>query len=102
MIGKDLNPPDDIYLGDPRLAPVMEELNRRNAIVYEHPVREDRENPINGIELVTDTTRTIASLLYNGAVVSCPDIGFVFAHGGGTIASVAGRSQTAQSSPSSR
>ena len=82
---------DDIYLGDPRLAPVMDELNRRRAIVYEHPIREDRGNPINGIELVTDTTRTIASLLYNGTVVRCPDIRFIFAHGGGTVASVAGR-----------
>ena len=82
---------DDIYLGDPRLAPVMDELNRRKAIVYEHPVREDRENPLNGIELVTDTARTIHSLLYNATVVRCPEIRFIFAHGGGTIASVSGR-----------
>ena len=82
---------DDIYLGDSRLAPVMDELNRRKAIVYEHPIREDRDNPMNGIELVTDTARTIASLLYNATVVRCPDIRFIFAHGGGTVASVSGR-----------
>lgn len=82
---------DGIYLGDPKLAPVMDELNRRKAIVYEHPVREDRENPLNGIELVTDTTRTIHSLLYHATVVRCPDIRFIFAHGGGTIGSVTGR-----------
>lgn len=82
---------DGIYLGDPTFDPVMDELNRRNAIVYEHPIREDRENPINGIELVTDTTRTIASLLHNATVVRCPDIRFIFAHGGGTVAAVAGR-----------
>jgi 6-methylsalicylate decarboxylase len=79
---------DDIYLGDPKLAPVMDELNRRKAIVYEHPVREDRENPLNAIELVTETTRTIASLIWNATVVRCPDIRFIFAHGGGTIANV--------------
>src|SRR5207244_4056883 len=72
---------DDIYLGDPRIAPVMDELNKRKAIVYEHPVREDRDNPLNGIELVTDTTRTIASVLTNATVVRCPDIRFIWAHG---------------------
>jgi predicted TIM-barrel fold metal-dependent hydrolase len=81
----------DIYLGDPRIAPVIDELNRRKAVVFEHPIREDRDNPLNGIELVTETTRTIHSLLYNATVVRCPDIRFIFSHGGGTIASVTGR-----------
>ena len=92
---------DGIYLGDPKLAPVMDELNRRKAIVYEHPVREDRDNPLNGIELVTDTTRTIHSLLYNATVVRCPDIRFIFAHGGGTIGTVTGRmgAETVQKLP---
>ena len=76
---------DDIYLGDPRIAPVMDELNRRKAIVFEHPVCEDRDNPLNGIELVTETTRTIHSLMYNATVVRCPDIRFIFSHGGGTL-----------------
>ena len=82
---------DGSYLGDPRFTPVMEELNRRNAIVYEHPIREDRENPANGVELVTDTTRTIVSLLFHNTVVRFPDIRFIFAHGGGTVASTASR-----------
>jgi 6-methylsalicylate decarboxylase len=82
---------DDIYLGDPRIAPVMDELNRRKAIVYEHPVREDRDNPLNGIELITETTRSIASVLYNGTVTRCPDIRFIWAHGGGTVAAASNR-----------
>ena len=82
---------DGMYLGDPRLAPVMDELNRHRAIVYAHPIREDRDNPINGVELITDTTRTIASLLYNGTVVDYPDIRFIFAHGGGTVAASSSR-----------
>lgn len=82
---------DGKYLGDPAFVPVMDELNRRKAIVYEHPLREDRENPLNGIELVTDTTRTIASLLYSATVTRCPDIRFIFSHAGGTIPSVTGR-----------
>lgn len=82
---------DGVYLGDPPLASVMEELNRRNAIVYAHPIREDRDNPMNGIELIMDTTRTIVSLLHNRTVVDYPNIRFIFAHGGGTIAASAGR-----------
>jgi predicted TIM-barrel fold metal-dependent hydrolase len=82
---------DGIYLGDPKLAPVMDELNRRRAIVYAHPIREDRENPMNGIELIMDTTRAIVSLLHNGTVVDYPDIRFIFAHGGGTVAASASR-----------
>ena len=78
---------DGRYLGDPVFAPVMDELNRRKAIVYEHPIREDRENPLNGIELITDTTRTIGSLLASGTILRCPDIRFIFAHGGGTLPS---------------
>ena len=78
---------DGKYLGDPAFAPVMDELNRRKAIVYEHPLREDRENPLNGIELITDTARTIGSLLASGTVLRCPDIRFIFAHGGGTLPS---------------
>ena len=82
---------DDKYLGDPAFAPVMDELNRRKAIVYEHPIREDRSNPLNSIELGTDTTRTVASLLHTATVVRCPDIRFILAHGGGTVPYVTAR-----------
>jgi 6-methylsalicylate decarboxylase len=82
---------DDIYLGDPRIAPVMDELNRRKAIVYEHPVREGRNNPLNGIEMVTETARSITSVLYNGTVTRCPDIQFIWAHGSRTVAAASNR-----------
>ncbi|HVY59897.1 MAG TPA: amidohydrolase family protein [Xanthobacteraceae bacterium] len=79
------------FLGDPAFAPVMDELNRRKAMVYTHPFRNDccRNlvpdvfEPI--IELGTDTTRTIASLLFSGTAARCPDIRFIFSHGGGTM-----------------
>src|SRR5215472_4217443 len=79
------------FLGDPAFAPVMEELNRRKAIVYTHPSRNDCcrnlvpdvAEPV--IELGTDTTRTIASLLFSGTVTRCPDIKFIWSHGGGTV-----------------
>jgi len=79
------------FLGDPAFTPVMEELNRRKAIVYTHPFRNDccRNlvpdvfEPI--IELGTDTTRTIASLVFSGTAAKFPDIQFIFSHGGGTL-----------------
>ena len=37
------------------------------------------------IEYGTDTSRTIASLLFTGTASRCPDIKFIFTHGGGTM-----------------
>jgi 6-methylsalicylate decarboxylase len=79
------------YLGDKAFAPVMDELSRRKAVVYTHPVRPDCcrnlvpdvAEPV--IELGTDTTRTIASILFSGTAARCPDIRFIWSHGGGTL-----------------
>jgi predicted TIM-barrel fold metal-dependent hydrolase len=81
---------DGKFLGDPAFTPVMEELNRRKAVVYTHPFRNaccrnlvpDVFEPT--IELGTDTTRTIASLLFSGTAARFPDIQFIFSHAGGT------------------
>jgi len=78
------------FLGDLAFKPVLEELNRRKAIVYTHPFRNDccRNlvpdvfEPL--IELGTDTTRTIASLLFSGSAEQFPDIKWIFSHAGGT------------------
>ena len=85
------------YLGDPMFAPVMDELNRRRAVVYTHPVRADccigllPENRALGVTLATDTTFTILSVLTSGTVTRCPDIRFVWSHGGGTMPYITGR-----------
>jgi 6-methylsalicylate decarboxylase len=81
----------DRWLGDAAFAPVMDELNRRRAVVYVHPTApECCRNLLPGvldwvIEFPADTTRTIASLLFSGTVARCPDIRFVFAHAGGVL-----------------
>ena len=77
-------------LGNVKYAPVMDELNRRKAVVFVHPTVTccgdsiPRVN-ISSIEFPTDTTRTITDLIYSGTVLRCPDIRFIFSHGGGTI-----------------
>jgi predicted TIM-barrel fold metal-dependent hydrolase len=81
----------DKWLGDPAFEPVMDELNRRKAVVYTHP-----EAPVccrglipgineSVIEYGTDTTRAIARLLFSGTAHRYPDIRWIFSHGGGTL-----------------
>jgi predicted TIM-barrel fold metal-dependent hydrolase len=79
------------YPGDPAFEPVMNELNRRKAVVFLHPVKakccKDLQPELAPalIELGTDTTRAIASLIFNGIASRYPDIRFIFSHGGGTM-----------------
>ncbi len=77
-------------LGHPNFAPVMQELNRRKAVVFVHPTVSCCLNPIPhintpSIEFPFDTTRTITDLVFSGTLMRCPNIRFIFSHGGGTI-----------------
>ena len=82
---------DNKWLGHSHYAPVMEELNRRKAVVYTHPtdaaccanlVPELRTSVV---EFGTETTRTIGSLVLSGASQKYRDISFIFSHAGGTM-----------------
>jgi predicted TIM-barrel fold metal-dependent hydrolase len=84
------------WLGDEAFRPVMDELNRRQAVVYTHPANPACCVNLAGIPSViieygTDTTRTIASLIFSGAAAKVPDIKFIFSHAGGTITSLTDR-----------
>jgi len=89
----------DKWLGDPAFAPVVEELNRRKAIVYTHPTTASccgnliPDVPDAIIEWGTDTTRTIASLVFSGTAARCREVTFIFSHGGGTMPFLAERFQ---------
>jgi len=85
------------WLGDASFTPLLEELNRRKAVVYTHPTDAMCcQNMIPRVanqmlEYPTDTTRTIVSLIVSEAATKYPDIRFIFSHAGGTITSIAGR-----------
>jgi 6-methylsalicylate decarboxylase len=75
----------------------LEELNRRRAVVYVHPLVASCCSRLNVgafpavIEVPHDTTRTVVSLLLNGAFARLRDIRWLFSHAGGTIPMLAGR-----------
>jgi 6-methylsalicylate decarboxylase len=87
------------WLGDPIFRPVLDELNRRKAIVYTHPTDgpccQDlfRNSQPGTVEYNTDTARTIYSLMEGNdpmrfAATRYADIHFIFSHGGGTMPSL--------------
>jgi 6-methylsalicylate decarboxylase len=82
---------EDKWLGDPAFEPVMEELNRRKAVVYTHPTLADCCRGILPVvqravvEFQTDTSRAIGSVLFTGTAARFPDIKFIWSHGGGTM-----------------
>jgi 6-methylsalicylate decarboxylase len=81
----------DRWLGDRHYAPVFDELNRRGAVVYTHPVAptccrgllDELNDTV--IEYGTDTTRAIAKVLFSGTAARYPRIKFIFSHAGGTL-----------------
>ena len=86
------------WLGDAAFAPVLQELNRRNAVIYTHGsapgccggtfVPGVNETTI---EYNTDVSRTIINLITSGTADRTPNIRYVMSHGGGTIIGLAGR-----------
>jgi len=88
---------DTTWAGDPKFAPVFQELNRRKAVVYFHPAApECCQNLIPYISQATveyphDTTRAILSFLFDGGFRKYPDIKFIWSHAGGTMPILAGR-----------
>ena len=87
---------DGKLLGHPNFAPVLEELNRRNAVIFVHPTVSCCALPVPHVNRVaidypTDTARTITDLIYSGSLMRFPNIRWIFSHGGGTILMVTPR-----------
>lgn len=89
----------DTWLGNPAFRPVMEELNRRKALVTVHPTTADCCRNLSyapgigpgTIEYGTDTTRAIIGVTFNGDTTRFPNIRFIWSHAGGSAPFLAGR-----------
>jgi predicted TIM-barrel fold metal-dependent hydrolase len=89
----------DTWLGNPAYRPVMEELNRRKAVVHVHPTAANCCRNLTyapgvapgSMEYGTDTTRAIMGVTFSGDAARYPDIRFIWSHGGGTVPFLAGR-----------
>jgi len=84
------------YPGDPEFAPVLEELDRRNAAIFCHPTLSKGwdslpEIPVPTLEFPFDTTRAVVNMLYEGVFLRYQEIRFIFVHAGGTIPFLAER-----------
>ena len=84
------------YIGSPKFWPVFEELNRRKAVAFFHPVAPEGYRGFPGVSLSTmefpyDTGRAIMSMLYYSTPEKFPDVKMVFSHAGGAMPYLAGR-----------
>ncbi len=87
----------DRWLGHESFRPVMEELNRRRAVVHVHPTAANCCRNLaygvgpNAIEYGTDTTRAMIGVTFSGDTVRYPNIRFIWSHAGGSAPFLAGR-----------
>ncbi|WP_101836379.1 amidohydrolase family protein [Frankia canadensis] len=75
------------YLGDPSLAPMMAELNAREAVVLVHPFNLPGAAAV-GVppfvaDFLADTTRAAVQLVVSGTLDRYPRVRWILAHGGG-------------------
>ncbi|GGW09357.1 amidohydrolase [Streptomyces capoamus] len=86
-----------VYLGDRRLEPVFDELDRRQAVVFLHPTSPvcweqsalGRPRPM--IEYIFDTARTVTDLLMAGVLTRHPNLRVIVPHCGGALPVLADR-----------
>jgi predicted TIM-barrel fold metal-dependent hydrolase len=85
------------WLGDPEFKPIMEELNRRKATVFVHPLGPACCNrlmsyvPASFTEYPQDTNRTVMSMLFSGTFTKTRDVKWIFCHAGAAVPLLANR-----------
>src|SRR4029434_5447397 len=100
----------DTWLGNAKFRPVMEELNRRKAVVHVHPTAANCCRNLDyapgvapgSMEYGTDTTRAIMGVAFSGDAARFPDVRLVWSHAGGTVPFLAGRIEGASNNAKDR
>jgi predicted TIM-barrel fold metal-dependent hydrolase len=89
-----------VYLGDPRLEPLMLTLDRLGVMVFVHPVTPaafpDLGLPTFLYEFPFDTTRAVVNMSYHAVFTRHPRIRWLLAHAGGTLPFLAYRTSLLQ------
>lgn len=80
---------EGVYMGDPSMEPLFEELNKRNAIITMHPTMPYPMNmnvwtakSVPMFEFVADSTRAIFNMIGNGVFDRYPNIRLIVTHSG--------------------
>jgi 6-methylsalicylate decarboxylase len=93
------------FLGDPTFEELMAELDRRQAIVFEHPnihatsTQIDLAIPDFMVEFLCDTTRAATNLILSGTMERYSNIRWILSHAGGFLPFVAWRISLANNFP---
>lgn len=80
-----------VYIGDDRMDKILEELNKRSAVVLIHPTKPAEVNEslivkdMSIYEFPFDTTRSVMDLVYRGKIKKYPNIKWIISHAGGDI-----------------
>lgn len=83
-----------VSLSDPRLDPVFQALDSRNAVLHIHPNAYSPGaygKPSALIDVAFDTCRVATDMLYKGLFRRYPNIKYIFAHCGGALPALSGR-----------
>ena len=89
---------DGVYLGDAKFDELLDELNRRKAVVFVHP-SELPGGTVPGIpafiaDFLLDSVRAAINLARSGTLDRCPDLRMILSHGGGFLPFAAERVAT--------
>ena len=84
-----------LYLGDEALDPLMEELNKRHALVTIHPHKPNpiketvfSAGPVPLFEFLSDTTRAVLNLIGNNIILRYPNITWIVPHCGSFLPNI--------------
>lgn len=86
---------EGVYVGDPRWQALLDELGRREAVVFIHP-NEPPFDPVPGViaaaaDFMLETTRTAISICRSGSLDRWPGLKVILPHGGGFVPYVSER-----------